>query len=311
VSVQEQIDRILREMESDGSTHIFGEDAELDDLEFHEFEPMEGSAVAAVDGSSVMVEPYGGIKIAVIRAGYVVYERGERIGRNVSDMQVYRMDFRNSSDIYAEKYREILDAETPELGETDPNYVMQRLRTLEEFRYMFMALEELKEGDILLIDGALRGDRHTPDRGMALLSEMAQDRGVSLVGISKDSGIMHNGLPFVPQVDRLAEERFPRKRWYAKVLRRTSPGKEEIFVAKFNPYGEHAFRTDIISLETVSEVLGKVSWYASDIAYVGYPYPLADAHNEVIIRGGAAEDIGYMVETDLPERFHRKLDRGV
>jgi hypothetical protein len=305
------MDRILREMESDGSTHIFGEDTELDELEFHEFEPKDGSSVAAVDGSSVMAEPYGGIKIAVIRAGYVLYDGGERTKKNISGIEIHRMDFRNSAGIYEEKYREILGDEPPKLGETDPNYVMQRLRTLEEFRYMFKALDELKEGDILLIDGALRGDRHTPDRGMALLSEMAQDRGISLVGISKDSGIMHNGLPFVPQVYRIAEERLPGKRWYARVLRRTSPGKEEIFVVKFNPCSEHAFRTDIVSLETAAEVLGKVSQYASDIAYIGYPYPLADAHNEVIIRRGTAEDIGYLLEADFPERFHRKLDRGV
>ena len=310
MSIHEQIEGILREIEQDDSTQLWGEEIDLANLDFNEFEVLPGSKVAAVDGSSVMVEPYGGLKIGMIRAGFVLYH-GRRLKKDISGIEVMRLDFRNSREIYEKRYKEILDDEPPELADTDPSYMMQRLRTLEEFRYMFRALNELSEGDILLIDGALRGDRHTPDRGIALLSEMAQDRGVSLVGISKDSGLMHGALPLVPQVDRVAEERIGHRRWYTRVLGRTSPGRETLFIARFNPYGEHAFRTDIISLESVPSVLGKVAWYCSDPAYVGYPYPLADAHNEVIIRKGTAEDIGYMIEANLPENFHRKLDRGV
>ena len=310
MSIQEQIDSIVREMEADDSTHIWGEDIDIENADFRGFDVVPGTRVAAVDGSSIMAEPYGGVKIGLIRAGFVVYG-GERTGRSISDIRIFRMDFRNSRDIYSEAYREILGDEPPKLAETDPNYMLQRLRTLEEFRYMFMALDSLGEGDILLIDGALRGDRHTPDLGIALLSESAQDRGISLVGISKDSGIVQNGVPLVPRMDMLAGERLGNARWYARISGRRSPGKEEIYVAKFNPYSEHAFRTDIIGLESVERILGRVAWYSSDIAYPGYPYPLADAHNEVIIRKGTAEDIGHMVEADLPEKFHRKLDRGV
>jgi hypothetical protein len=203
------------------------------------------------------------------------------------------------------------------MRDTDPKYMVQRIRTLEEYRYVFKALGELREGDILLVDGALRGDLHTPDIAIKMLSEMAQDKGVSVVGISKNSGLSAGYMPLIPLLDSEAMEK-GHERWYARISGRISGGKEEIYVVRYNPIGESAFRTDVITLEKVPDVLGRIAWYCDDIAYPGYPYPLADVHNEVIIRKGVVEDISSRFRTDammegldIPEDFHRKLDRGV
>ncbi len=312
MSIREQMDRILSEIENDAETQILGEDIRIDDEEICEFDVLPGARVAAVDGSSVIGGRHGEMRIGFIRAGYVIYD-GERTGKNISEIEMLRIDDRTLLGTYEQKYLEIIGEEPPALRDLDTSYLLQRLRTLEEFRYMFLALDTLEEGDILLVDGALRGDKHTPDAGISLLSGMAQERGVSIVGISKDSSLIYKGLPLVPFVDSRAKGSFNGGRWYMKILRRRSPGREEIYVVRFNPYGEYAFRTDVISSGHVGEILGKVAWYASDPGYPGYPYPLADAHNEVVIHRGFAEEIVNMLQMDigLPGSFHAMLDGGV
>ncbi len=317
MDIETRISEIIAELESaPREAWIWSERIDIEELEFSDFGVVEGGRVAAVDGSSGIAEPMGGMYLGLTRAGYVIYS-GERERKDVSPMNVFQIGFHNSEEIYRKKYREIFDKEPAEIGETDPKYMVQRIRTLEEYECAFRALEKLREGDILLVDGALRGDRHTPDIAIKILSERAQDKGVSVAGISKNSGMSMSGLPLIPMIESEAEKS-GLKRWFTPISGRISGGKEEIYAVKYNPKGESAFRTDLISLERAEDVFGKIAWYCSDVAYLGYPYPLADIHNEVIIRGGAVEDISSRFYFEavrngimMPENFHRKLDRGV
>jgi len=317
VDIEEQISGIVEQISNaERKTWLWDEEIDLDNVEFREFEPVEAGRVAAVDGSSGIAEPFAGLYLGVVRAGYVLYS-GKREKKEISPLEIFQIGFHNSKEIYAEKYSEIFGEKPPEMSETEPKYMVQRIRTLEEYKYAFKALRDLGEGDILLIDGALRGDRHTPDIAIKMLSEMAQDKGVSVVGISKNSGLLSSGMPLIPMMDYEAEKK-GLGRWYARISGRISGGKEEIYVVRYDKLGESAFRTDIISLESAKTVFGKISGYCQDIAYLGYPYPLADVHNEVIIRSGTVEDISlkFWFETvkkglNVVENFHRKLDRGV
>jgi len=317
VDIETRISEIVAELESaPREAWIWSERIELEDLSFSDFDALKGGRVAAVDGSSGIAEPMGGLYLALIRAGYVIYS-DEREKKEMSPIDVFQLGFHNSEEIYERKYEDIFGEKPVRMGETDPKYMVQRIRTLEEYRYAFLALEELNKGDILLVDGALRGDRHTPDIAIKMLSERAQDRGVSVAGISKNSGMSMSGLPLIPMIEFEAEKSGP-KRWFTRISGRISGGKEEVYAVKYNPMGESAFRTDLISLERAGDVFGKIAWYSNDVAYPGYPYPLADIHNEVIIRSGTVEDISSRFYFEaarkgmaMSENFHKKLDRGV
>ncbi len=312
-----QISEIIEELYSASKeAWLWSERIEMDDLDFQGFEPIKGCRMAAVDGSSGIAEPSGGLYMGLIRAGYVIYGE-EREKKVISPIDVFRMGFDNSREIYESRYEDIFGEEAPTIVEAEPKYMLQRVRTLEEYRYISRALEELEDGDILLVDGALRGDLHTPEIAIKTLSERAQDRRVSVVGISKNSGLVVGVLPMVPMIDSEAE-RSGLPRWFVRIGGPGSTGKEDIYVVRYSPLGENAFRTDVISLEKVENVLGKIAGYCDDVAYLGYPYPLADIHNEVIIRRGTVEDISWKFKLgamnkgmNYPENFHRKLDGGV
>ncbi len=317
MDIDRRISEIIEELKSSPREGwLWSERIDIENMDFHGVESSEGCRIAAVDGSSGLAEPMGGLYIGLIRAGYVIYGE-EREKKVVSPIDAFRIGFDNSREIYEGRYREILGEDAPAIGETEPRYILQRIRTLEEYRYIFRALDELAEGDILLVDGALRGDLHTPETAIKILSDRAQDKGVSVVGISKNSGLVLGGMPFVPLIDAEAEAK-GFGRWFVRISTQPSGGKEEIYVVKYSPLGDNAFRTDIISLDRIENVLGNIMRYCNDVAYPGYPYPLADIHNEVIIRKGTVDDISSRFRFEamnrgigFSENFHRKLDGGV
>jgi len=66
----------------------------------------------------------------------------------------------------------------------------------------------------------------------------------------------------------------------------------EIFVAHLAPTAPYAFRVDIASGPAQpGEVLGRLAGLAGDPAFVGYPYPLARAHQAARITGYAVADV--------------------
>ncbi len=316
VDIEERISGIIENLkDAPQETWIWSEKVDVEDMEFHAFDVMDGGRIAAVDGGSGIAEPMGGLYLGLVRTGYVIYS-GDRERKEISPIDVFHIGFQNSEEIYADRYEEIFGERPAKMGETDPKYMLQRIRTLEEYRYAFKAIQMLNEGDILLVDGALRGDLHTPEIAIRMLSEMAQDKGISVVGISKNSGMSIGMMPLIPFLDTKASAE-GYGRWFTRISGRVSGGKEEIFVVKYNPLGESAFRTDVITLEKVENIFGRIAWYCDDVAYLGYPYPLADVHNEVIIKKGVVEDVSsrfrvsaMMNGLDMPEDYHRKLDRG-
>ena len=79
-------------------------------------------------------------------------------------------------------------------------------------------------------------------------------------------------------------------------------GRTDFFVAHLAPTAPFAFRVDVARgpLEP-REVLGRLAGCSGDPAFVGYPYPLARAHQ-------AARVTGYAV-VDLRRSFRHTLSR--
>ena len=76
----------------------------------------------------------------------------------------------------------------------------------------------------------------------------------------------------------------------------------DIFVAHLAPTATHAFRVDVARGPAPAlEVLGRLAGLADDPAFVGYPYPLARAHQ-------AARVTGYDV-VDVRRAFREALSR--
>ena len=97
----------------------------------------------------------------------------------------------------------------------------------------------------------------------------------------------------------------------------------DIFVAHLAPTAAYAFRVDVArGPASPEQVLGRLASLSDDPAFVGYPYPLARAHQaarvtgydvadvrrsfrEALTRGGMAEDDVELLFQD----FHEVLNR--
>lgn len=176
--------------------------------------------------------------------------------------------------------------------------------------------------DLLLVDGALENlGRHAQPMADRIV-EAADRAGVPVVGVAKQSRLRQAEAPLVPALAAAG----PASCWAARV-----EGYDRTFVCRLHAAARHAFRTDVAmpsrfadrsERPTALAVLGRLLPLARDAVYLGYPYPLALAHNQVAItqaetlalRGGleaAVHEAGGGDAVRLLDDFHAVLDDNV
>lgn len=182
----------------------------------------------------------------------------------------------------------------------------QSLRVQAEQRALLDAIRVAPRGGLVLADGALRGLPPTPQALADEARVLARSRGVALVGVSKRSGLERDGVPLVPALHAVG----PAHPWAATV-------HEGIHVARLHAAAPFAFRVDADQVDDVARLLP----LCRDAAYVGYPYPLAKAHNRVAFTAGEVAELKAGLERELRRQgasavlaardFHDMLDRNV
>lgn len=181
------------------------------------------------------------------------------------------------------------------------------LRERAEAAALRAAIEQAPRGGLVLADGALHGLPGEQQDTANALRELAFRRGVSLVGVSKRSGIERDGVALVPALHALR----PEGRWAAAV-------GDGVFVARLHPAATTPFRVDASGMADVARLLP----FCRDAAYPGYPYPLAKVHNQVALTAGAVAELKAGLERALRQAgggaalgavadFHDVLDRNV
>ena len=113
--------------------------------------------------------------------------------------------------------------------------------------------------------------------------EEALGRGVSLAGVVKASTLYWGRhAPLVTLLKRRGDRERPNAAWAARISTDPVFGRlyiGDIFVAHLAPAAPYAFRVDVArGPEDSNGVLGRLASLSRDAAFVGYPYPLARAH---------------------------------
>jgi hypothetical protein len=147
-------------------------------------------------------------------------------------------------------------------------------------------------------------------------------------------------MPLIPKVKKVGESRFAKKYWFCQIFEdepeepeledvdQTSSGQQfgKRYIVKYHPLTRFVFRTDVNRLDRIDpeQLFSKIGRYCSDPSYLGYPYPLADIHNQVVITRALRDDMVYRLQgiamekgiglgdwEDLFVDFHRILDMNV
>ena len=177
------------------------------------------------------------------------------------------------------------------------------LRELAEWRRATEAVAAARPGDLVLVDGSLHPGPFLPASLVSPVHDLARERGVDLVGVTKASKLRWGRhAPLVLRVRRRAEDELgPETRWYLRV---TGPEEtSEVYVARLARAGAYAFRVDAVrGARDPDQLFAVLAGLSDDPAFLGYPYPLAAVHRQVSLPGPLLADL----RRDLREAFLRE-----
>lgn len=233
-------------------------------------------AVAAVDGSVRTLLDGGSFIVLALRAGHVAF-RGHVPADDDAELEVLLITQENMAQLYDARYRAVVGA-APAEPLDDLAVAPERLREASEWAAAQRALDVLEPGALLLLDGALASPHRDGAAGLRALLAHAAAREVAVAAVAKRSSLAADGLPLVPALQR-AGNRTTDEAWWTPLAAK-SQGRAA--VARLNAAVDWAFRIDVAGGDSLATAAA-LAHYARDAVYPGYPYPLAHAHNRVIL----------------------------
>ncbi len=297
----EDAESIIDESDSDEMTSITIKNA-ITKESFQKFEPAGDTfKLAAVDGGSQRVMNGGSFIVGAYRAGSLIFHGNDLLTNGPQPtLKVRSISFGNRKEIYSEIFESLI-GEPPKQFPRELALVLQRLRTFEEWSVTQDLFDNLDPGDIILMDGSLKASIHKLDILFQRIMNRALEKGIHFVGISKRCTLRFKHAPLLHFVKKKGDELFGTDQtWFCEIP--DEGGHSQLFgkryIVKYHPKSVFVFRTDINRLDDVSpgEVFGKIAQYCSDATYLGYPYPLAHIHNQVVVNRALIDDVSYRLE---------------
>ena len=276
-----------------------------DAYELARIEPAEPGTVWAVDGGSCTVADGRSFQVSAFRAARVRFAHGRTTDverpqldvRAVSPEEMERLARETLTDLCGSEPERLPDLPRP----------VDALREWAEWREVGRTIRDAEPGDLVLVDGSLHGGPLVPQEVVRRVHQEAVAREVALAGVVKSSTLYWGrNAPLVTLLKRRGDREQGDARWAAKISTDPVFGRlyvGDIFVAHLAPTATYAFRVDVARGPVPpEEVLGRLASLSDDPAFVGYPYPLARAHQ-------AARVTGYDV-ADIRRAFREALSRG-
>jgi hypothetical protein len=273
------------------------------------FAPAQGaSALGAVDGGSAIVLEGAGLCVGAVRASALSWRAGAREREHTTPLELRILD-----DALARE----LDARVPGLPPAEgPAALLDRLRCLREWEQAMGLARDLREGDMLALDGPL-APRDAAPQPLRDLAAVCEERRIALVGVCKSTSLVLGGRPALLEARRAA--RGVPEPWFTGL-----PSHRAQSIAVRFLRGARVFKVELLPGADPAGVLAKLAPWTRDGAYPGYPFPLALAHNRCALDEAMVEDTAHALRALLAERgvpeedveevfgdFHDVLDRGL
>ena len=287
--------------------------------------PADPGTAWAIDGGSCMLADGRSFHVAAYRAARVRFRAGVTDVIESPPLQVRAL----SRDEMRRLYRERLDEMGSEVPERIPDIPrpVDFFRECAEWQRVRETVREASPGDLVLVDGSLHGGPWVAASFVRHTHAEAVERDVSLASVVKASTLFWGrNAPLVGLLKRRGDRELGAARWCVRIS--NAPQFErlyvgDIFVAHLAPTAPHAFRVDVArGPRPAEEVLARLAGLSEDSAFVGYPYPLARAHQSARVSGYAVADLRLafraalsgrgMSEDDIEtlfQDFHEVLNR--
>lgn len=257
------------------------------DFEFKSFQVKNHPyRLAAVDGSNHNVRGTNFV-FSTLRAGYHLYEKGVVLKSDIDPIKVeFIMNNRDPQVGYEKKHENYFNRITggSPNGQLDFDKITDHIRTLMEWDKVNGLLEELNENDIIIFDGSLiSGEISTSHQFFSSLVEKATSKGISLVGLSKDTSLSIDSASLPVVLNESSKIHHPNQNWFVEYDDKDGVGLSHF--VKFSKLRDLIFRVDAVvppHLE-FKDVISWVGSYCFDSMLFGYPYPMQKIHDSVRI----------------------------
>ncbi|HET9077283.1 MAG TPA: DNA double-strand break repair nuclease NurA [Acidimicrobiales bacterium] len=273
----------------------------------------------AVDGGQALVADARCLQVYVTRAAQVCWAGGRAMAERALPLQAALLGLGEEA-----AARAALIAGGAPLG-PDCTVDVNLLREWGEWSAARAAVLEAEPGALVLVDGDLQPDWRLAPEWMAGLLDLAADRRVTLMGVTKHTSLSWGGAPLLGVLERLAPSVVgARDLWWAPVAR-TSPSVgpgTRVVVARLDPAARFAFRVDLPGTADPEPALGLLATLCDDAAFPGYPYPLSSADRMAACPGWVREEVWSRIDdmfdragvpADLRDRAfadrHRLMER--
>jgi hypothetical protein len=273
-------------------------------------DPGAGVTAAAIDGGSACLLNGRSFWVIAYRAGTIWHRDRLTIDERAAPLTIEALTQTDAKGRYVQALATAGVVRERELA--DLGGVVDVLRELAEWERARRAIEQAAPGDLVLVDGSLHPGAFLPAALVGPIHQLAVDRGVDLVGVTKSSKLRWGRYaPLVLRVRRRAEaEVGPDARWYLRVAGGDTDGaggeplwRSEVYVARLAARGAYAFRVDAVrGRRSPDELFALLAGLSDDPAFLGYPYPLARVHQVVSLPGHLVADL----RRDLREAFRRE-----
>jgi hypothetical protein len=295
------------------------------DFELNVVPVADPGTVWAIDGGSCQLADGRSFKVAAYRAARVRFHGGVTDIVETPPLTVRAFTWEEANASAKTVLAELCGAEPERIPEL-PRPV-DAFREWAEWGEVARTVREAEPGDLVLVDGSLHGGPLVPPQIVKRIHDEAVERGVSLAGVVKASTLFWGrNAPLVTLLKRRGDREMGPVPWASRISTDPRFGRlyvGDIFVAHLTATAPHAFRVDVArGPAPAEEVLARIAGTSHDPAFVGYPYPLARAHQAARVTGYAVVDLrrvfrdalsrGGMSEDDIEvlfQDFHEVLNR--
>ena len=247
----------------------------------------------AVDGGQALVADARCLQVYATRASRVCWSDGRAVLEEALPLQAHLLGLGEDS-----VARAALEAPVAPDCSVDVNL----LREWGEWSAAASCVADAEPGSMVLVDGDLQPDWRIAPDFIASLLDLAEERSVTLAGVTKHTGLSWGGAPLLGVLERMAESTVgPRACWWAPVAR-TSPSVgpgTQVVVARLDPDARFAFRIDLAGTTDPEPALAALAAVCDDAAFPGYPYPLSSADRMAACPGWVRDEVRSRIDEIL------------